>query len=840
MLLLHYGITHKAVVKFAEDATPQNVARVTDESSSNGPIVQVKSRAISASSAPVLFSAFKCPLCSLTLSPESRNAHLSNHFYDSLSADLPLTSPFSCPKCRYVGVERSSLLRHFGSFHGMCDKYLKDFLSRRGEDVSHIVVRDRGSDEVTPKKETGNVVECRLCERDELPALKNSSDLYRHLSETHFSDRILRDLLDVSFDSKPYKCNMPACDFSSPVRSGLVIHVGLNHRCAVKYYCEALGVSDDEEVELIRQHQHQQLQQRQGLPQSTCPAPISSSKLSPISASSPHLYSPKQDVSVVQVCPVCSQRFGTDALLLHVAEVHFNQQLTTAQLPTSIPFQCPRCPHCSPDKLTLLRHWLIFHKMLDSYAAVCLGRPVQYSNPLIVKDEPAQIKEESLDTSGDWDDGESNPPLPFQPKNQPRFQCLMCDDVKLVGATPLDFHKHLVEKHFRERMLALIPCVGTSPEGKPKYSCPFNGCYYEHHYKWIIAKHYGVKHKVAKQLYDEVTGALKCEGEQEASPQEVPTADLNPPVQPVIIPLQKHSQSHPRPFQFNQIQESQFEESQTLLENQQPQYNQVLYPQVQPMHLQQQAVALPQQSQLQQNQKFSVPQIQKSPNHFPHLLKQENSSRPQVQQPTMQFQQLQPQLQQVPSTVKEQLPANSTVATDLPPVASSEPVKQELKEEPLKDLDEEEEGDEDEDDCDLDDTIGMSTSGNDLAGNLNFSANSLEASLDESFSSSHEPTTTHACMICAVKSKGMTEYLRHLSKVHFKQKLLSITPKEAPFKCPAEGCDVTKKDRLNIALHHGIAHKVVLNLLQETPEDELHEEVEANCKICHQSFTAHR
>ena len=186
------------------------------------------------------------------------------------------------------------------------------------------------------------------------------------------------------------------------------------------------------------------------------------------------------------------------------------------------------------------------------------------------------------------------------------------------------------------------------------------------------------------------------------------------------------------------------------------------------------------------------------------------------------------------------MPAHATVATDLPPVASSEPVKQELKEEPLKDLDEEEEGDEDEDDCDLDDTIGMSTSGNDLAGNLNFSANSLEASLDESFSSSHEPTTTHACKICAVKSKGMTEYLRHLSKVHFKQKLLSITPKEAPFKCPAEGCDVTKKDRLNIALHHGIAHKVVLNLLQETPEDELHEEVEANCKICHQSFTAHR
>jgi len=31
-------------------------------------------------------SAFKCPLCTLTLSPDSRSDHLSKHFYDSLSA----------------------------------------------------------------------------------------------------------------------------------------------------------------------------------------------------------------------------------------------------------------------------------------------------------------------------------------------------------------------------------------------------------------------------------------------------------------------------------------------------------------------------------------------------------------------------------------------------------------------------------------------------------------------------------------------------------------------------------------------------------------------------------
>jgi hypothetical protein len=64
-----------------------------------------------------------------------------------------------------------------------------------------------------------------------------------------------------------------------------------------------------------------------------------------------------------------------------------------------------------------------------------------------------------------------------------------------------------VEKHFRDRLLDLIPSIGSSIGGKPRYCCPYQGCFYEHHYKWIIAKHYGIKHRVAKQFYDEVTGA---------------------------------------------------------------------------------------------------------------------------------------------------------------------------------------------------------------------------------------------------------------------------------------------------------------------------------------------
>ena len=104
----------------------------------------------------------------------------------------------------------------------------------------------------------------------------------------------------------------------------------------------------------------------------------------------------------------------------------------------------------------------------------------------------------------------------------------------------------------------------------------------------------------------------------------------------------------------------------------------------------------------------------------------------------------------------------------------------------------------------------------------------------------HAWNQTFDCKICAVKSRGMSEYLKHLSKVHFKHKLLSEMPKQAPYKCPWPSCEVTKKDRFNLALHYGMIHKMALKLVQEMPEDALDEEVEATCKICHESFTAHR
>ena len=119
-------------------------------------------------------------------------------------------------------------------------------------------------------------------------------------------------------------------------------------------------------------------------------------------------------------------------------------------------------------------------------------------------------------------------------------------------------------------------------------------------------------------------------------------------------------------------------------------------------------------------------------------------------------------------------------------------------------------------------TLDTPGSGGEAGGSLKLDGNNLD------------------CKICAVKNKSMSEYLKHLSKVHFKNKLLTMVPKSRPYKCPWVGCEVVKKDRYNISLHYGMTHKVALKLMQEMPEDALNEDVEAVCKLCHQSFTAHR
>ena len=99
------------------------------------------------------------------------------------------------------------------------------------------------------------------------------------------------------------------------------------------------------------------------------------------------------------------------------------------------------------------------------------------------------------------------------------FHCLLCDEIPAIGTTSYDFHKHLCEAHFRERLIAAIPVTetprepaapGVDPNLNPentstgmvkKYGCPFPDCDYSLPQKWVMAKHYGLKHQIAKKLF---------------------------------------------------------------------------------------------------------------------------------------------------------------------------------------------------------------------------------------------------------------------------------------------------------------------------------------------------
>ena len=291
------------------------------------------------------------------------------------------------------------------------------------------------------------------------------------------------------------------------------------------------------------------------------------------------------------------------------------------------------------------------------------------------------------------------------------FQCLLCDDTPIIGQTSYDFHKHLCEIHFRERLLAAIPLLQVdkqtdqnqteSQSPQRKYGCPVPDCGYELPQRWVMAKHYGLKHQIARQLYMKI-----CDFKNST-----PTTSAS-----VVQANNSISDQSGEDTLDDTFDEDSFDENEALKQIEAP---------------------IP----IEETYQAPVTNVTSTPND--HAAK--------------------------PSTVLPTTPAQ-------------------YLEDP----------------------------------NSNFDVKSYD------------------CKVCAMKTRGMSEYLKHLSKVHFKHKLLTFVPKSPPYKCPMEGCEVVKKDRYNIALHYGMTHKVALKLMQEMPEDALNEASEAVCKVCNQSFTAHR
>ena len=83
-----------------------------------------------------------CLVCEEQVSKETMVFHLAHkHFQDKVS-HLPQSRPFKCPDCNHINEFQGGLVKHYGSYHGVFNRILKDMgLLDAREDLSRTGVK---------------------------------------------------------------------------------------------------------------------------------------------------------------------------------------------------------------------------------------------------------------------------------------------------------------------------------------------------------------------------------------------------------------------------------------------------------------------------------------------------------------------------------------------------------------------------------------------------------------------------------------------------------------------------------------------------------------------------
>lgn len=175
VLMLHFGITHKEVLKLIEEASKKmgESMIVLNKTSSVPALVHQKSKAQPKKPSTGSNLAFDCPMCSLSISPGHKRQHLAKHFYAQLSSEVSsqLEPPFECHLCRHVAINRHCLIKHVAVAHQLVDQYVKDYLSSdtaEDSDTNMLEVKVESCEaEPLEAQRPANVngIECRLCDK---------------------------------------------------------------------------------------------------------------------------------------------------------------------------------------------------------------------------------------------------------------------------------------------------------------------------------------------------------------------------------------------------------------------------------------------------------------------------------------------------------------------------------------------------------------------------------------------------------------------------------------------------------------------------------------------------
>ena len=232
-MLIHYGLTHKALQGILQKKLGSGGGGAVggDRSvrhSSSSPHVNCgdltpRAPGVRNSLTSLQPSNYKCPICLALLPAKHKSDHLTVHFKDKISPLLAKDVPFTCPKCRYVAMDRPSLIRHFATRHGLVDAFLKvregktvvqrififhenyfqDWLERHDRLAEAEAMECVDLPEIKPPPEKDQL-ECRLCE--DFPVFNKNFDFHKHLADIHFRTQLNNDLPQVRANHMEREC----------------------------------------------------------------------------------------------------------------------------------------------------------------------------------------------------------------------------------------------------------------------------------------------------------------------------------------------------------------------------------------------------------------------------------------------------------------------------------------------------------------------------------------------------------------------------------------------------------------------------------------------------------
>jgi hypothetical protein len=152
-------------------------------------------------------------------------------------------------------------------------------------------------------------------------------------------------------------------------------------------------------------------------------------------------------------CPICSATIPAKHRADHLT-VHFKDKISPL-LARETPFSCPKCRFVAQDRPSLIRHFATRHGLIDAFLKDWLERHGRDA-------EAVGLEPRSMPAI-------RAPPEGGQP------ECRLCEEFPVFQKN-FDFHKHLVDHHFRIQINSELPQVRSYRESCARLSCNSEFC----------------------------------------------------------------------------------------------------------------------------------------------------------------------------------------------------------------------------------------------------------------------------------------------------------------------------------------------------------------------------